>query len=89
MSDNTSADCLICCEPLLVVALGSCNHRATCAICSVRLRQVYALDLKSAVFSIARNSKKLEFADLDRYDMHPLQAQFRSRYNDVKFINNV
>mgnify|MGYP001975840826 CR=1 FL=1 len=32
--------CLICCEDLRVVALGACNHRSTCALCSVRMRQL-------------------------------------------------
>ncbi|KAJ1473194.1 hypothetical protein T484DRAFT_1913446, partial [Baffinella frigidus] len=32
--------CLVCCEDLRVAAVGSCNHRGVCALCSVRLRQL-------------------------------------------------
>jgi hypothetical protein len=32
--------CLVCCEDLRVVAVGSCNHRSVCALCSVRMRQL-------------------------------------------------
>jgi len=32
--------CLVCCEDLRVVALGACEHRSVCALCSVRLRQL-------------------------------------------------
>jgi hypothetical protein len=32
--------CLVCCEDLRVVALGACDHRSVCALCSVRLRQL-------------------------------------------------
>ncbi|EKX32395.1 hypothetical protein GUITHDRAFT_148660 [Guillardia theta CCMP2712] len=32
--------CLVCCEPLEHIAIGACNHRAVCALCSVRMRQL-------------------------------------------------
>ena len=34
--------CLVCCEDLRVVALGACEHRSVCALCSVRLRELLA-----------------------------------------------
>jgi hypothetical protein len=40
MTDQEDTTCLVCCEDLRVAALGSCNHRSVCALCSVRLRQL-------------------------------------------------
>jgi hypothetical protein len=40
MADEEGATCLVCCEDLRVVALGACNHRSVCALCSIRLRQL-------------------------------------------------
>jgi hypothetical protein len=39
-SDEENA-CLICCEPIRFYAVGSCNHREVCAMCTLRLRQLY------------------------------------------------
>ena len=41
MDDGEGATCLVCCEDLRVVALGACNHRSVCALCSVRLRELH------------------------------------------------
>ena len=39
------AACIICCEPLLAVAVGACGHTEVCAACSLRSRTLYR-DLK-------------------------------------------
>ncbi|KAK9831172.1 hypothetical protein WJX74_005907 [Apatococcus lobatus] len=39
--EELAADCLLCCEPLEVVAVGMCNHRNICAKCTIRLRLCY------------------------------------------------
>jgi hypothetical protein len=43
MAEENQEFCLVCCDELSVVAIGSCDHQGTCAICSVRLRQVRQL----------------------------------------------
>ena len=43
MAEDNQEFCLVCCDELSVVAIGSCDHQGTCAICSVRLRQVRQL----------------------------------------------
>ena len=39
--DDESNDCLLCCEPLKYVAIGSCNHASICANCTIRQRVLY------------------------------------------------
>jgi len=34
-------ECLTCCEPISVYAVGHCNHRTVCALCVLRLRKLY------------------------------------------------
>lgn len=41
LDDDKPDDCLICCEPIRVYALGSCNHRNVCATCCLRRRKLY------------------------------------------------
>ena len=36
--DAAADDCIICCEPLLLVAVGRCNHSNVCAKCCLRSR---------------------------------------------------
>lgn len=35
------ASCIICCDPLIWYAVGKCNHRGMCALCSIRRRVLY------------------------------------------------
>ena len=39
--DDDYPSCLLCCEPMRVVAYGACNHKAACEKCLLRLRICY------------------------------------------------
>ena len=39
--DDAYPSCLLCCEPMRVVAYGACNHKAACEKCLLRLRMCY------------------------------------------------
>jgi hypothetical protein len=39
---TTLPSCIICCEPIVFFAVGDCNHREVCSLCSLRLRELYA-----------------------------------------------
>lgn len=41
-SKNEVPHCIICCEPVAYFAVGECNHREVCSICSLRLRELYS-----------------------------------------------
>jgi len=63
--DKSDSDdvCLICCEPIRFYAVGPCNHRNICSLCSVRRRSLYdqydcclcKQDLEQVVFTLDRS----------------------------------
>jgi len=40
-TESEPDQCIICCEEIKVYGLGPCNHRDVCAMCSLRLRELY------------------------------------------------
>lgn len=40
-SDDIEDVCLICCEPIKEYAVGQCNHRDLCAMCTLKRRDLY------------------------------------------------
>jgi hypothetical protein len=40
-SDSEEDVCLICCEPIKEYAVGQCNHRDLCAMCTLKRRELY------------------------------------------------
>lgn len=40
ITETPSSDdvCVVCCEPLIYVSIGSCNHPLVCSLCSLKLR---------------------------------------------------
>ncbi len=39
--DGEENTCVVCCDAIEFYGLGKCNHRETCALCSLRRRVLY------------------------------------------------
>ena len=57
---ESSIQCIICCEPIEFFAVGACNHVDVCAICTYKLR---VLEDKGIECVICKNENKIVVVD--------------------------
>lgn len=59
LNESISSDCLTCADPIQIYAIGKCNHKEFCYICTIRMRQLYGnikcpickTDLETVIYS--------------------------------------
>ncbi|KAL0033761.1 hypothetical protein WJX77_004297 [Trebouxia sp. C0004] len=82
-------DCVICCEPMQVVSIGKCNHKAVCERCSLRLIMLYQdtrcplckADLEQVVMA--------QWTDPEPHDWPQYASRLRQLWHNPKWCRSI